>query len=229
MCGRYAITSSPERLREAFGYVEEAEFPPRYNIAPTQPVPILRNERRRDGATRRHFVLVRFGFIPSFVKEPRGFPVIINARAETALEKPSFRAAVMRRRCLFIADAFYQWQAGEGPKRVFMVRRVDAAPFAMAGLYECWMGQNGSEIDTACILTTIANGTLAAVSERMPVILDAKDHAAWLDCDAVDAKEAVRLAQPAPDETLALVEISDAVNRISNDGPFVQAPLPSRD
>ena len=106
MCGRYAITSSPERLREAFGYAEEAEFPPRYNIAPTQPVPILRNERRRDGATRRHFVLVRFGFIPSFVKEPRGFPVIINARAETALEKPSFRAAVMRRRCLFIADAF---------------------------------------------------------------------------------------------------------------------------
>ena len=99
----------------------------------------------------------------------------------------------------------------------------------MAGLYECWMGQNGSDIDTACILTTIANGTLAAVSERMPVILDAKDHAAWLDCDAVDAKEAVRLTQPAPDETLALVEISDAVNRVSNDGPFVQAPLPSRD
>jgi putative SOS response-associated peptidase YedK len=228
MCGRYAITSSPGRLRQAFGYVEEAEFPPRYNIAPTQPVPILRNERRRDGATTRHFVLARFGFIPNFVKDPRGFPLIVNARAETALEKPSFRAAVMRRRCLFIADAFYQWQAGEMPKRVFMVRRADAEPFAMAGLYECWMGPDGSEIDTACILTTMANGTLSAVSERMPVILDTKDHAAWLDCDAVDAKEAIRLARPAPDETLVLVEISDAVNRVSNDGPFVQAPLASR-
>ncbi|SED18578.1 Putative SOS response-associated peptidase YedK [Rhizobiales bacterium GAS188] len=225
MCGRYAITSSPELLRDAFGYVEQPNFPPRYNIAPTQPVPIIRRERRGDGVATRHFVLVRFGFIPAFVKDPKSFPLIINARSETALDKPSFRAALMRRRCLFIADAFYEWQAGRKPKRVFMLRRPDATPFAMAGLWECWMGQDGSEIDTACILTTTANGTLAALHERMPVIIDPKDYGPWLDCDGVEAREAIRLARPAADEALELIEVSQAVNRVANDGPFVQAPL----
>jgi putative SOS response-associated peptidase YedK len=228
MTGRYAVTSPPETLRRFFGYLEEPSFPPRYNIAPTQPVPIIRRERDKNGAPVRHFVLMRWGFIPAFVKDPRTFALIINARSETAPEKPSFRAALRRRRCLFIADAFYEWRMGAKPRRAFMARRRDRAPFAMAGLWECWSSPDGSEIDTACILTTLANGTLAAVHERMPVILDRADHDLWLDCDDVDVKHAARLLRPAPDGGLELVEIGDAVNRVANDGPFVQAPLTRR-
>jgi putative SOS response-associated peptidase YedK len=228
MCGRYAITSSPEQLREAFGYVEQPSFPPRYNIAPTQPVPIVLTRRRGDGGLDRHFLLVRFGFVPAFVKDPHSFPLIVNARAETAAEKASFRAALKRRRCLFMADAYYAWQAGSKPKRAFMVRRPDAAPFAMAGLWESWSSPDGGEIDTACILTTSANGTLSALHERMPVVLDPRSWDSWLDCDAVEAEEAMRLARPAPNEALEPIEIGDAVNRVANDGPFVQAPLRGR-
>ncbi|MFI5010978.1 MAG: SOS response-associated peptidase [Hyphomicrobiales bacterium] len=228
MCGRYAITSPPEALRSLFGYVDEPDFPPRYNIAPTQPVPVVRLGESAPGGSPRRFVLMRWGFIPSFVKDPREFALIINARAETAPERSSFRAALARRRCIFIADAFYLWQAGPKPKRAYMVRRLDASPFGMAGLWECWSSPDGGEIDTACILTTSANGTLAAISERMPVILDPPAYDTWLDCRNVRVQAAMRLAQPAPDETLERVEIGDAVNRVANDGPFVQAPLTRR-
>ncbi len=222
MTGRYAVTSPPRLIRETFGYVEKPDFPPRYNIAPTQPVPIVRFERDRDGKWVRHFTLMRWGFIPSFAKDPKDVSLIINARSETASEKPSFRAALARRRCIFIADAFYEWQAGSRPKRAFMVRRPDASPFGMAGIWECWASPNGSEIDTACILTTSANGTLAAIGDRMPVILDRSSHGAWLDGGEADTADAMRLARPAPDATLELIEIGDAVNRVANDGPFVQ-------
>ena len=224
MPGRYAIISPPKVIRDFFRYEEEPDFPPRYNIAPTQPVPVVRLGDASGNGSLRHFVLMRWGFIPAFVRDPRGSAPIINARAETAPEKPSFRAAVMRRRCLFIADAFYQWQEGRKPRRAFMVRRPDGLPFGMAGIWECWASPDGSEIDTACILTTSANGTLSAVSERMPIILEPDAHDAWLDCLHVGAADAMRLARAAPDETLALVEIGEAVNRVANDGPFVQEP-----
>jgi putative SOS response-associated peptidase YedK len=213
MTGRYAITSPPALMRKVFGYVEEADFPPRLNIAPTQPVPIVHSERGADGAPVRHFGLVRWGFIPAFVKDPREASLIINARAETVLERPSFRAALMRRRCIFIADAFYQWQAGTKPKRAFMIRKPDASPFGMAGIWECWASPLGDEIDTACLLTTTANGTLSALTERMPVIIDHADLGAWLDGGEADAHEALHLARPAPDDALELVAVTDAASR----------------
>jgi putative SOS response-associated peptidase YedK len=225
MPGRYAVTSPPSLMRKLFGYVEEPDFPPRYNIAPTQPVPIVHGERDAAGKAARHFTLMRWGFIPAFVKDPRSAAPIINPRSETAAERTSFRAALMRRRCIFIADAFYQWQAQT--KRVFLVRRPDASPFGMAGIWECWTSPYGDEIDTACMLTTSANGTLAAIAERMPVILERKALAAWLDTGEAGLGEAMRLARPAPDDALVLVEIGDAVNRVANDGPFVQEPLKS--
>ena len=228
MTGRYAVTSPPALMRETFGYVEEPDFPPRYNIAPTQPVPILRGERGADGRTVRHFTLMRWGFIPSFVKDPKGTSAIINARAETASGKPSFRAALARRRCVFMADAFYQW-AGDPPRRrAFMVRRGDNAPFGMAGIWECWASPYGDEIDTACVLTTSANGTLAAVAERMPVIIERADLGRWLDGGETDTHEAMRLARPAAEDALELVEIGDEVNRAANDGPAVQLPITSK-
>jgi putative SOS response-associated peptidase YedK len=228
MTGRYAITSPPALMRKAFGYLEEPDFPPRLNIAPTQPVPIVHGGRGADGRPVRHFNLVRWGFIPSFAKNPKDVALIINARAETALERPSFRAALMRRRCIFIADAFYQWQAGTKPKRAFMIRKPDASPFGMAGIWECWASPLGDEIDTACILTTSANGTFSALTERMPVIIDRAELGVWLDGDEADTDKALRLARSAPDDALEFVAISDAVNRFANDGAKVQVPLARR-
>lgn len=230
MCRRYAIISPPEALRGAFDYLERPNFPPRYNIAPTQPVPIVHLARDPDGGRRRHFMLARWGFLPSFVKDAKTFPLIINARAETATEKPSFRAAMKRRRCLIVADAYYVWLRGgmSGKARVsrpFLFRRADAAPIGFAGLWETYSGPDGSELDTACILTTDANAATVAIHDRMPAILDPRDFDAWLDCDGVDATAAARLLAPAPPDAIVFFEIGTAVNKVANDGPWIQAPV----
>ena len=231
MCGRYAITLPPEAARRYFGFVERPNFPPRYNIAPTQPIPVVRADPFRSGATR-HFVLMRWGFLPGFVKDPKTFPLILNARAETLAEKPSFRAALKRRRCLVIADGFYEWRnepgpggRGRAPKRPYLVRRTSGEPMGFAGLYETWCDATGGEIDTACIVTTAANGLLGQLHDRMPAILEPDAFAAWLDVDGVDAGKALALLRPAPEEALELVEIGPAVNRVANDDESVQQPV----
>jgi putative SOS response-associated peptidase YedK len=178
MCGRYALTSPPEAMRQYFRYSDRPNFPPRPDIRPTEPVPIV----RLIGGERR-FVLVRWGFIPGFVRDEKTFPLLINARAETAFEKASFRNAIRRRRCLFMADGFYEWQKLDEKgkkKQPYLIRRPMQGPIAFAGIWECWQSAEGSEIDTAAILTTSANGTLSAIHERMPVILDPADFEAWL-------------------------------------------------
>ena len=141
MCGRFAITLPPEAVRAFFDYVERPNFPPRYNIAPTQPIPIVYAREHSHGAER-HFLLVRWGFLPGFVKDAKDFPLLINARAETLGQKPSFRAALKRRRCLVISDGFYEWRrtSATGPKQPFLIRRVNGEPMALAGLYETWSG-----------------------------------------------------------------------------------------
>jgi putative SOS response-associated peptidase YedK len=232
MCGRYAITLPPEAVRAFFRYVELPNFPPRYNVAPTQPVPIIRLERDARGVRSRHFVLVRWGFLPGFVKDPKDFPLVINARAETVAEKPSFRNALKRRRCIFIADAFYEWRRPAGgkkkggpPSQPFLIRRADGAPMALAGLWEAWTGPNGEEMDTACIVTTDANGPMAAIHDRMPVILEPEDFDRWLDCEADDARDAAGLMRPTGDNILEFIPIGTGVNKVANDGPEVQAPV----
>jgi putative SOS response-associated peptidase YedK len=232
MCGRYAITLPAKAARDYFGYVDEPDFPPRYNIAPTQPVPIVRLERARGGGVQRRFQLVRWGFLPGFVKDPREFPLLFNARAESAPEKPSFRAAMKRRRCLFIADAYYEWRREPRRSRAgapFLFRRADGAPLALAGLYETWSSADGSEVDTACILTTSANGATVAIHERMPAMLEARDLDLWLNCeDERSAEDAWRLLVPAADDVLEFFEIGPDVNKAENDGPWIQAPHRSR-
>ena len=229
MCGRYAITLPPQAARDYFGYVDQPNFPPRYNVAPTQPVPIVRQERDPRGGEARRFQLVRWGFLPGFVKDPARFPLIINARAESAPEKPSFRAAMKRRRCLFIADAYYEWRR-EGAKgrarasRPYLFRHADSTPLALAGLYETWIGSDGSELDTACILTVSANGATVAIHDRMPAILAPKDFDLWLSLDEYAAEAAWRLLVPAPDDALEFFEIGADVNKAANDGPWIQQP-----
>jgi putative SOS response-associated peptidase YedK len=218
MCGRYAIQTAPELVRAYFGYDDTPNFPPRYNIAPTQPVPVV---HRSEGRMR--FTLMRWGFIPGWVKDPKDYPLVINIRSETVLEKNSFRAAIQRRRALMPADGFYEWQRTGRNSRPFLLRRPDLAVFAFAALWETWLSADGSEIDTVALINTHANGVIASIHERSPVILPERDFAAWLDPET-SAREAHRLLQPPPDDLLELVPVSRAVNNIRNDGPEVQAP-----
>jgi putative SOS response-associated peptidase YedK len=221
MCGRYVITSTPEAIRALFGYPERPNFPPRYNVAPTQPVPVV---RLHDGE--RQFVLMRWGLIPSRVKDPKTFSLLINARGESVADKPAFRAAMRRRRCLIPADGFYEWMEAGGVKRPYFVRlKKSGGPFAFAGLWETWTGPNGEEMDTAAIVTTVANRTLSAIHPRMPVILPTDAFDFWLDSAKVDAKTAAALLVPARDDLLEAYEISPAVNRVANDSAALLAPV----
>jgi len=226
MCGRYLITSAPEAFRRLFRYREQADFPPRYNVAPTQPVPIVRLVEGE-----RQLALVRWGLVPAWVKDPRGFSLIVNARGESVNDKPAFRNAMRRRRCLFPADGFYDWQDQGGRKRPFCVRPKDGAPIAFAGLWESWMGPNGEEMETAAIVTTRANRELAPLHDRMPVIVPPDAFDFWLDCARVDAETAAALIAPAPEGRLEAYEVSPAVNRTANDGPelIVPATAPAPD
>jgi putative SOS response-associated peptidase YedK len=214
MCGRYAITSAPEAIRRLFGYDEEPNFPPRYNVAPTRPVSIVRTVEGK-----RQFTLVRWGLIPAWVKDPRRVSLLINARGESLGDKPAFRAALRYRRCLFPADGFYDWRR-EGERALpYFVRRKTGGPMAMAGLWENWMGPHGEEMETAAIVTTRANRMLAAIHPRMPVIVPPEAFDLWLDSGRVDATTAAALIAPAPEDMLEAHEVSPAVNSAANDAP----------
>src|SRR4051794_3394461 len=219
MCGRYAITTVPEAMRALFRYFDQPDFPARYNIAPTQPVPIVRISEGR-----REFALMRWGLIPSWVKDPRGFSLLFNARGESAAEKPAFRNAMKRRRCLFPADGFYEWKQDGKAKRPYFVRLKAGGPMAFAGLWESWMGPNGEEVETAAIVTTAASREIAHIHERMPVIVPPQAFDFWLDPNA-DAEMAAAMIAPAPNGLLDNYPVSSAVNRVANDTPDLLEPL----
>src|ERR1700754_4895572 len=155
MCGRYCITSAPEAIRALFRYREQPNFPARYNVAPTQPVPIV---RMAEGE--RQFALVRWGLIPAWVKDPKDFSLVINARGESVNDKPAFKKAMKRRRCLFPADGFYEWNRSSARKQPYFVHLKSGQPMAFAGLWESWMGPNGEEQETAAIVTTRASASI---------------------------------------------------------------------
>ncbi|MFO1088360.1 MAG: SOS response-associated peptidase [Hyphomicrobiales bacterium] len=195
MCGLYSFRRSPEEARGLFRYKAEAQFPPRPYVAPGQPIGIVRIEHGEPS-----FALVRWGLIPGWTKELKPGKPLINARAETVLEKASFRNAMRRRRCLVPADGFYEWRGEPGRKQAFHIHRPDHALFAFAGLWESWMSADGSEIDSACIVTTAANATVAAVHDRMPVVIPPERYADWLCSDEVSAEDAAKLLVPAAED-----------------------------
>ena len=197
MCGRYAVTSAPEAIRTLFGYAEQPDFPPRYNVAPTQPIAIVRLVNGK-----RQFALVRWGLLPSWVQDPRSFSLLINARGESVMDKPAFKSAMKYRRCLVPADGFYDWKASGTRRQPYYVRAKSGQPLAFAGLWETWTGPNGEELETAAIVTTRANRTLAGIHERMPVIITPDAFDLWLNCGAVDPETATTLIAPAPEDLL---------------------------
>jgi putative SOS response-associated peptidase YedK len=174
MCGRFTLAQSPEAVAKAFGLDAVPNFPPRYNIAPSQPVGVI---VRGQNAPKPEFRLMGWGLIPSWAKDPSIGAKLINARSETLTEKPSFRAAFKYRRCLIPADGFYEWQKTQGgAKQPFYFSMAGNAVFAFAGLWESW-----NDIESCTILTTAANGLLQPIHDRMPVILSPKDYGRWLD------------------------------------------------
>lgn len=196
MCGLYSFLSSAEETRLLFKYVEKPQFPPRRYVAPLSPIAIVRQENAQI-----HFGLVRWGFIPSWVKKPKPGKPLINARSETLLEKPSFKNAARRRRCLIPADGYYEWVGDVSGKKVpHYIHRPDHGLFAFAGIWEHWMGADGSEIETAAVITTEPNVTVARIYDRMPVIIQPESYAQWLDVKNVEAEEVMQYLKAVSDD-----------------------------
>ncbi|MBL8789256.1 MAG: SOS response-associated peptidase [Rhizobiales bacterium] len=196
MCGLYSFRRSPEETRTLFNYLEEPDFPPRQYVTPGGPMAVV-----RQGRDNRHFALVRWGFVPAWAKDVAPGKPLINARSETVLEKPTFRNAIRRRRCLIPADGFYEWEGDvPGRKKPYFIHRPDDGLMAFAGIWEHWMGADGSELESAAIITTEANALVATIHTRSPVIIHPNDFALWLDCADENAEKIVPLLRPAADD-----------------------------
>jgi putative SOS response-associated peptidase YedK len=219
MCGRFVITSSPEALRKLFGYFEQPNFPPRFNVAPTQPIPVVVNDFGR------HFRLMRWGLWPAWVKDPRKFTLLINARAETVKEKPAFKNAIRRRRCLIPADGYYEWQSSEGGKRPYFIYRRDGRPIGFAAVSEAWIGPNGEEVDTVAIVTAPASADLLPLHPRVPVTIAPDDFEFWLDCRSDEADSVTPLMRGPEEGEFAWHEISTRVNHVDNDDAQLILPI----
>ncbi len=223
MCGRFSLGASATTLAAQFGLFEAPTWAPRYNIAPSQEVlTILRTPDRPES----HVALRRWGLIPMWAEGPAVGSRMINARAETVASKPAFRRAFKERRCLVLADGFYEWQRQERRKQPFYIRLRDGRPFAFAGLWERWAPQDGQPIDSCTILTTVANDLIHPLHVRMPVILPPAAHDAWLDPRLQDVERLQSLLRPYPGEEMMAFPVSTRVNTPRNDTPDCIEPLP---
>ena len=223
MCGRYAIYGPVSRAnRDAIEFLgEEIAFHPTFNAAPTQSLPVLRVSAERG----RELALLRWGLVLSWAKDPAIGARMINARSETVSEKPAFRAAFRRRRCLVPMSGFYEWQKAGGRKVPHFARLLDTEIFAAAGLYEYWPGRDGAApVESYTILTTGANDLMRAVHDRMPVILHEGDYEAWLDPKNEKLEALSGLLTPFPAEKMRVYPISARVNNTRNDGPELVEP-----
>jgi putative SOS response-associated peptidase YedK len=226
MCGRFVLTATPAEIEALFGAADTEDFPPRYNIAPTQPIAIVRMMGHG-----RHFALVRWGLIPSFVQDLKSFSLLINARSEGILDKTAFRNAMRYRRCLVPASGFYEWRKMPGSnsgrtREPFWLRPRTGEPIAFAGLWETWHDRTtGGEIDSGAIITTRANATVAPIHDRMPVVIGRDNFEQWLTGDPAEANA---LLGPAPDDLLEAMAISNRVNKADNDDPSVLEPVEAR-
>jgi putative SOS response-associated peptidase YedK len=220
MCGRYTLRTPVETLAEEFGISDPLpEIPTRYNIAPTQEVAAVLEENEE-----RKLEMLRWGLIPSWAGDPAVGNRMINARSETATERPSFRTAFRKRRCLILADGFYEWQKTNGGKQPYYIRMEDGSPFAFAGLWESW-DKYGEEIRSCTILTTDANEMVGEVHHRMPVILPPETYDLWLDPDMREAEPLLDLLRPYPDDVMEAYSVSRFVNSPSNDDERCVEPV----
>jgi putative SOS response-associated peptidase YedK len=226
MCGRFTLRTPLGLLVERFLFeMYEGELTPRFNIAPTQAVAAVRIV---EPESPRQLCQLRWGLIPSWAKDRSIGNSLINARGETVAEKPSFRSAFTRRRCLVLADGYYEWQKAVAPakKQPYYIHLADGGPFAMAGLWEAWRDETGDAIESCTIITTSANADIATIHDRMPVILNEADYAVWLDPNGSDRAVLQELLRPAPADSLAAGPVSTLVNSPRNESPECIRPVP---
>lgn len=235
MCGRFTLTNPGQELLPQFDLAQIPSLEPRYNIAPTQPVAVVRvartpgighqDEVGARSAQIRELALLQWGLIPFWAKDPAVGERLINARSETVAEKPAFREAFKRRRCLVLADGFYEWHKQDGTKQPFFIRLRSGQPFAFAGLWERWQGPE-SVIESCTLLTTEPNDLMRQLHNRMPVILRPDDYGLWLDPMVRETDALHPLLQPYPEQEMLAYPVSRRVNSPDNDDPRCIEPLP---
>ena len=216
MCGRFTQTASPEVLAQQFNITDPPLFTPRYNIAPSQPIAAIRID---PDTTTRRLVMLRWGLIPSWAKDPKIGNQCINAKAETVAEKPSFRSAFKKRRCLVVATGFYEWQMHGRTKQPMWIGLRSKQPFAFAGLWEHWKPAEGEPLGTCTIITTEPNDLMAPIHNRMPVILAPSSYDQWLDPAFQNIETLTGLLRPYSSEELTAYPVSTLVNNPRHDDP----------
>lgn len=220
MCGRFYLDVPKEKLKGHFHYENAPNLQPRFNIAPSQDIAAV-----RDTDSGRELVLLHWGLIPHWAKEEKTGYRMINARAETVEQKPAFRSAFRRQRCLIPASGFYEWQAGPAGKQPYAIGREDGGVFAMAGLWEHWENPEGRVIESCTIIVTSANAALKTIHDRMPVILQEADYDTWLDRDIQDPAEIKPLLRQYPASLMKAYAVSRRVNSPQNDDAQCIAPV----
>jgi len=221
MCGRFTLTADPNELRQTFPWLNiPDDLPPRYNVAPSQPVAVVPN----DGRNQLDFFV--WGLIPSWAKDPSIGNRMINARAETLQEKPTFRAPFRHRRCLIPANGFYEWKQDPGRKGKIptYIKLKSEKPFAFAGLWDRWLSPDGSEVLSCTIITTTPNQMMQEIHNRMPVILPEESYQLWLDPGNPDVSHLQALLKPYPGEEMIAYPVSPLVNNPANDDPTCIQP-----
>src|SRR5271169_1964679 len=215
MCGRYRLSRRKQLVEEYFDAVPgDEDWTPRYNIAPSQPVPVIRQNPKEP---RRELSLMRWGLIPSWMKDSSGAARMINARSETAGTKPAFRDPLKSRRCLIPADGFYEWQKTGKEKQPYCFEVADGELFALAGIWDRWRDPDSNIVETCSILTTSPNAVTSVVHDRMPVILDTDSYDIWLDPGMRDVTTASELLKPYDAHLMRCYPISTRINHVAND------------
>lgn len=221
MCGRFTLTVDPAELEDTFNrFSFPAKFAPRFNIAPSQPVLAIPNDNKFAA----DFFI--WGLIPMWAKDPAIGNRLINARGETLAEKPSFRGSYRHKRCLILADGYYEWKsvAGRKTKTPYFIHMHDRRPFAMAGLWDHWESPEGSSLNTCTIITTSPNELMQSIHDRMPVILHPRDYDKWLDSAPQTPENLDHLLKPFPTEEMTAYPVSTMVNKVTNDRPELVVP-----
>jgi len=225
MCGRFSLRArNAAILAEYFDIADVPLLKARYNIAPGQPAPVVRLKPGQTN-TRRELILLRWGLIPGWAKDQSIGNRMINARAESLAEKPAFRAALRRRRCLLAADGFYEWQETGRKKQPYYIRFRDDRPFAFAGLWESWEGPDHTAIDSCTIITTAAGELIRPIHDRMPVILPPEAYDVWLDPAVENFEKITALLVPFSSREMEVYPVNTLVNKASHDGPDCVEPL----
>jgi len=223
MCGRFVSVTPPEIMRQVFGTTNAtANFPPRWNLAPTQDMLVVRHNPETH---ERSLDIVKWGLIPHWAKDTSIGSKLINARAESVADKPSFRNAFQRRRCLVPADAFYEWQQGTSPKQPYAIRPRDGGLFAFAALWENWKDPDGNWIRTATIITTAANNVMTPIHHRMPAIIAPQAWSRWLGESAASPDELAALMCPIADDGIEVQAVGTAVGNVRSEGAELLIPL----